>query len=571
MKPPLRLLRVVTAGATVVAAAAGAQSAPVARTEHCDGKTISTIDIQQSSKTMVDKNMPAFSRVVLQFLLLGTPTKAYAVRPYLQLHEGGKCTEERRAESERLLRQLPYIADATVQLFDEPDGAVRAVVETVDDIRPIIGLGIRGSRPNDVELGNSSINGSGQLAAVRWRDGRAFRDGWGFRYSDFHLFGGQNVGQLSLEREPLGTYAQAAIARPFFSDLQHIGGYAGFTRDEGYLSYVRPEGNPLSVKTLRERSDAGLAFRINTFGTVSWMIGVLGSFEHRNTGNTAVVITDSTIKDTVAAPLQKRYADLRTTRVGGVLGIRVLQFMKVTAFDGLEGAQDVARGAQLAATYGRGVTTDDKRPFVTADFYAGVGTAASFLGLRVVGEATKDASGWGNNVASGRLAWYIHASERWTQLFSVEYAGSTSDSVPYQLTMADAQSGLRGYTGSRLSGGRRVIGRVERRVILPGAGTYLGWGFAAFGDVGQMWAAKVPFGENGTRGSLGLSLLAAVPRESRSVARVDVAYPLVKDLHAKGVEVRVSYRSFGRAFWREPTQIARARLGSPTTDIFTWP
>ena len=86
-----------------------------------------------------------------------------------------------------------------------------------------------------------------------------------------------------------------------------------------------------------------------------------------------------------------------------------------------------------------------------------------------------------------------------------------------------------------------------------------------------MWAAKVPFGATGFRGSLGLSLLAAVPRESRSVARVDIAYPLVQDSRAKGVEIRVSYRSAGRAFWSEPTQIARARLGSPTTDIFTWP
>ena len=106
---------------------------------------------------------------------------------------------------------------------------------------------------------------------------------------------------------------------------------------------------------------------------------------------------------------------------------------------------------------------------------------------------------------------------------------------------------------------------------MPGIKSYLGWGLAGFADAGNMWAARVPFGETGFRGAVGLSLLAAVPRESRSVARVDVAYPLAKDVNAKGVEIRVSYRSAGRAFWREPTQISRARLGSPTTDIFTWP
>ena len=79
------------------------------------------------------------------------------------------------------------------------------------------------------------------------------------------------------------------------------------------------------------------------------------------------------------------------------------------------------------------------------------------------------------------------------------------------------------------------------------------------------------FGETGLRTSAGISVLAAVPRASRSAARVDVAYPLARDQHAKGFDIRVTYRITGRGFWREPAQLTRARLGSPTTDIFSWP
>ena len=148
----------------------------------CDGKTVSYVVIQRSERTIMDKaRAPGWSRALLQPLLLGEPTRNSAIRPFLQLAEGKECSERRRAESERLLRLQPYIADATVRTFDEPDGRVRVEVETVDDLRPIIGLGVRGSTVSNVELGNSNIAGSGHLAAISWRDGRAFRDGYGVR------------------------------------------------------------------------------------------------------------------------------------------------------------------------------------------------------------------------------------------------------------------------------------------------------------------------------------------------------------------------------------------------------
>ncbi|MBL0171982.1 MAG: hypothetical protein IPP90_14920 [Gemmatimonadaceae bacterium] len=557
-----------------VASTAVAQDAPVLseRIIPCDGQIISAVDIQRSARTVMDKQRaPGWARTVLQPLLLGAPTRAAAIAPFVQLHGGGKCTEHRRYETERLLRQLPYLADATVRVFDEADGRVRIQVETIDDIRPIIGMGLRESKPNDVELGNSNIGGSGQLGAVRWRDGRGFRDGFGARYANYHVLGGPNLAQVNVAQTPLGSFALVSLGRSFLTDLQHVAGYAGYVKDDGYTSFTRPDGDALSIQTARERADAGVALRLNAIGRVTYLVGALASTERRSAGDDVVRITDHGFVDTTEAALTGRYRGQQSTRAGMVLGLRALSFVKVRAFDGLEGVQDVGRGMQLATTIGKGISGDDRRNFATADFYTAVGGAQSFVGLRVQAEARQNTSGWGDGVASGRLAWYHHVSARQTRVIALEYAGSSSDSVPYQLTMADAQSGLRGYVGSRLSGGRRLIARGEQRINMPGISRYLGWGLAGFAEAGQMWAAKVPFGEDGFRSSVGLSLLAAVPRASRSVARVDVAYPLVADKQAKGVDIRVTYRITGRAFWREPTQIARARRGNPTTDIFTWP
>ena len=140
---------------------------PDSTPSRCDGKTVSTVVIRRSERTIMDKaRAPAWSRAILQPLLLGTPTRESAIRPFLQLKDGGPCTELRRAESERLLRLQPYLADATVQVVDEADGHVRVEVETIDDLRPIIGLGLKGARPTNAELGNNNVDGSGQLVAA---------------------------------------------------------------------------------------------------------------------------------------------------------------------------------------------------------------------------------------------------------------------------------------------------------------------------------------------------------------------------------------------------------------------
>ncbi len=386
----------------------------------CNGKIVSQVVIQRSARTIMDKaHAPRWSRAVLQPLLVGVPTRESAIRPFLQLADGEPCTEQRRAESERLLRLQPYLADATVTAVEESDGRVRIEIETIDDLRPIIGLGLHGARPTNAEIGNSNIAGTGHLAAVSWRDGRAFRDGFGFRYADYHLLGRPAVANLALVRQPLGSFVLASLARPFYTDLQHSAAYVGYLRDDGYVRFLRPRADALSLGTVRERADMGAAFRLGIYGSTKVLLGALASFERRTTSTRPVIISDSGFVSIMDSTLRNRYRTTDATRLGIVTGVRALTFVKVQGFDALEGFQDIGRGMQLATTVGSTVRGTQKGPFVTSDFYAGVGDVQSFVGLRTQIESRRNDGGWSNVVGSGRIAWYSRPNDRQTRLWSL--------------------------------------------------------------------------------------------------------------------------------------------------------
>jgi hypothetical protein len=86
-----------------------------------------------------------------------------------------------------------------------------------------------------------------------------------------------------------------------------------------------------------------------------------------------------------------------------------------------------------------------------------------------------------------------------------------------------------------------------------------------------MWAGSVPYGTNSEmKASVGLSLLAAVPKQSRRLMRVEFAMPLVRTPHT-GFQVRAGITVPILGLWREPGDIARARSLALSSDVFTWP
>ncbi|HEU4563222.1 MAG TPA: hypothetical protein VFS05_01190 [Gemmatimonadaceae bacterium] len=556
-------------------AARGAGAAADSALGACLGGVIASVEVTRERSRTIGRWAPRWAAPTLEYLLLGEPTRESVVRDYLLLREGERCDEFRRRESERILRAQPFIAGATVRTVPDGAGGERLQIETEDEIPMQAGLRTHGVEPSYLSLGSRNVEGRGVSVAGEWTRGFAYREGFGIAATDYHAFGGPNVVSGYATRRPRGDAYGLDVGHPFLTSAQRFAWTAGVASHEDYVGFVQPRDETVSVPYERRLWGAAAIARIGTHRLAAFAGPVLARESGR--ARAPVFVTDSGL---VAAPpsmVDGLYPDIDRTRLGAVLGVRALSFLEVTGFDALAGTQDVARGAQLATTFGAGVPWfggADRQPFVSADLYAGAGTERTFVALRTIieGHGAAPGSGWDDVVASGRLALYLKRRPRRTLITSLEYSGAHHSTVPYQLTLGARNGGVRGYAGSHVAGARRAVVRVENRWFLASLSRRLGVGAAAFGDVGKVWAGDVPGGTTTLlRPSIGASALFAYPPRSRRLARIDVAVPLAPDRGARALDVRFLISRPLSAFWREPDDLRGARAGAPEASLIRWP
>ncbi len=547
-----------------------AQPTP-ADTARCNGETITELTIDRAEPVMVERSA-GWARPFLRFALAGAPTRESAVAPFLLIKQGGQCTEPLLRESERVLRAQPYLADARATVTPAGSGAVSVHVTTVDDIRPILGLGMKGGTPTRIKIGSGNVAGYGMAASVQWRQGHAFRDGFGATYTNYHTFGQPWLFEGVFERAPLGQVASATISQPLYSNLQRVAWSGSVARVDRYQPFLRGEDDPaLSLDVQRRAWQVNSVYRVGG-GNLGVFAGAGVSGDEVMPANEGVIITDTGFVADDDMVLANRFTDTRRTIVAAILGARALSFFKAQGFDALEGAQDIANGIQFGGMFGRQLRSEGADGwFIGSALYAGLGNPRSFFGLQGSIETGRADGEWNDMIAAGRLAWYARPSERRTRVASFEYAGAWNSTVPFQLELGRDRVGVRGYEDSYTAGGRRAVLRVEERLIFPGFSRYLGFGGAAFVDVGKMWAGDVPFGDTvNPRVGAGVGLIFAVPRSSRRNLRVDVAAPLISD-PGSGWGVNVTITSGRPRFWREPSDLARARSVAQAPVVFGWP
>ena len=537
----------------------------------CEGRIVSSIHVEPEPPRVAGESVPGWIRPVIAMAIQHRTTRPSAIEPFLQLEVGAPCTELRRAESERLLRAQPYLADATVRAVDDGAGGVRVDVETVDEIPLVVGARFDDGRIAGLKYGSGNILGAGMYGSLEWREGFAYRDRLAARYANYHMFDTPARLTVHLDRASLSSNYGLALAHPFLTPYQRTAWHLGYQDASGYVGFERGDQPPLALALERQRLDVGGVFRLGRRAGALF-VGPFLTFERIDPGADALVITDTGFTADPDTELDDRFRVLQGRRVGGVLGLRMLTFRTVEGFDALAGRQDVGIGVQIGTAAGRGFGSDVEGMFVAADLYAGAGSERSFLALRAQWEAQEGEGDvrWGDVVSSGRLAWYLKPTPRRTLIASAELAGAWRGRIPYQIHLG-RDAGVRGYRDSRIAGARRAVVRAEHRWVIGNLTRFVGLGVAAFGDVGQVWAGEVPFGVNsGTKGSVGAGLLAAIPRQSRRLFRLDLAVPLVRHPYAS-YEVRLTTSTPVRTFWREPGAIAGIRTVTPPAGIFAWP
>lgn len=500
------------------------------------------------------------------------------VRRYLLLQEGHPCTEMRRAESERILRAQPFIADAAVVAYSDGPNSVLIEVTTVDEISLIVDGAVSGNAPHVrvLRLGDGNLFGAGLSGTGRWEAGRGFRDGYGIRLAHYQIGGRPYQTVLEAGRKPIGHDRSIQLSHPYLTDLQRVSWRVNYGMLDGYGQFRRPGDTLVALPLRRSFADIGGVVRIRGPGLL-WLLGGSLSHESDNPAAAPVLIGDGQIMPDTSQALMDRYTPHRQTRLNALVGFRRLRFMRVTGFDALDGVQDVRKGVQFSGLIGAGFDMLDRRSeegmFVSAALYGGAGTPASFAALETGIEAHRDPDDqhWRGVLASARVGWYARPFPRHTFVTSAEWSAGWRSIIPFQLTFAERDGGLRGFRTSQIGGGRRFVMRLEDRYLWGGFRRNATIGLAGFVDAGKLWAGDAPFGINSRlSASAGVALLAAIPPRSQRLVRLEVAYPLNPDVPRR-FDVRLTAVDAARFFWREPRDVRTARAKGVPTNVFSWP
>jgi hypothetical protein len=545
----------------------------------CKGQIVSRIEVHTRPPFEI-RGSKMQQRLARQITALHATTNPEIIRRFLALSPGRPCTELRRSESERILRAQPYLADATVLVFPSENGTVSVSVLTVDEVSLILGGGGSGKTPylRGFKIGEANLMGEAMSLDGRWHYNADFRDEVAVRFNDYQLLGKPYQLHVELAQRERGHDWDVEASQPFLTDLQRISWRTTAGSNDGYSRFRRFDGTSLFLPFSRAYGDVGGVGRIGPPGGRIALIGGSVSYERERPGEIPVAmrLPDRQLLPDPTTELTGRYDSHQVTRINALFGLREVKFMQVTGFESLDGLQDMRRGFEVGTLFGTGIRAfgaTEHDFFASGDLYGGLGSSRLFSALEVIAEGRRPEGGgeWDGILASGRWAVYTRPTQRNTIVGDMEWSAGWRQRVPFQLSLADKAGGPQGYRTSTLSGGRRLVTRLEDRILLGNVKQFATVGIAPFMNTGELWAGDAPFGSNtGIQTSVGLSLLASVPPKSQRLWRLDLAIPLQRENGAKWT-LRLVSRNYTRMFWKEPNDVARNRERAIPTSIFNWP
>jgi hypothetical protein len=540
----------------------------------CAGQPINDIVIYADAPTVA--SLARYPRIASVARALHATTRTELIRRFLLLDRGEPCNELRRAESERILRAQPFIAEADAFVVLNEGGGVDLEVRTSDEAAIVLGGSVRATTPHVTSLlfGNANVGGEGVYASASWRDGEGFRDGIGARLIDHQFLGRPWILAAEGDRASLGGSWRVEGAHPFLTDLQRIAWRVRTGRLNGYVELLQPEGLRPNMAVQRGFFDVGGILRVGNPGRLNLFGFSFTGLEERS-GERLVLPESGVVRD--IGPVPTPFLPHRIVRANALIGVRDITFERIEGLDALTAAQDVPIGFQLGTLFGRSLPSpgahEDEDVFLAGDLYVGAtsGISTSRLQLQAEGRRPIASRLWDGVIATGRLTHYLRFTPRHRNFMAVEFSGAYRQRTPFQLLLGVPEGGVRGYEQSYFAGGQRLVARTEERYVLGSVLGVADAGFAFFADAGKQWAGDVPFGvTTPVKASVGVSLLAAVPPKSARLWRADLAFPLSSGANARWT---VTFTNADRtAFvFRNARDVAEGREITVPSSIFAWP
>lgn len=516
-------------------------------------------------------------------------TREAVIRRELLFHEGDCYDVERLRESERLLREAPYIARVDVFGVRQPDGSVHVLVDTQDEWSLRAGVRVGGSGGSGLtgaKLREDNLLGSGQSVYSSYRRYRA-EETYGLGYFAPQLFGTRWDTALEASRTEVGYGFVQSIAYPFVGEVGRFGIHESVQHRDRYFEFLVPAGGRLSRAWLpvqRESFEVGAAARFGPRRLQRTLLGlsVVGERVAYPAPRPGAVASrgDRIVPTIPGVPLDT----LSSVRSVLLLGQRNVYYVRRRGLDSVNGTEDVRLGVEVEGAFGPSIPGLSR----ARDLVLGFGLSAAdevadfgLLGVSATLEARRqydgpvDRSEW-SDVLGEVAAWtYVQPrpESRSVLVGALSAAGGWNGRTPFQITLG-GRSGLRGYPRFVDAGARRIVGSLEAR-------HYLAWplpqlfdlGVAGFVDAGRIWAGDAPYGvDSPLRADVGAGLRLAFPPGSRRTLRLDVGVPLRGDARLRSVVVSAGVSQligFGRRR-RDDELLRSARMGGTAT-TFAFP
>ncbi|MGH7481475.1 MAG: hypothetical protein ACRELV_04925 [Longimicrobiales bacterium] len=462
----------------------------------------------------------------------------------------GECFDPMLAEeSERLLRNLPFLSSIDIFGVAQADGSYHVVVDTRDEwstrvdvrLRFEDGFGIQGG-----EVREENLFGTGRSLAIHYFEHEVTRD-YGVTYFTPQLFDTRWDLTAGLGKTRAGTFFEQRVEFPFVGEVGRWSARQSFQRRDRFFDFIDtsdPDGLVHVLLPIREKAfDIGVTVRVGPPSNLTILGGALTYQEFAYPGGFGSIgVTQGSFDElgtdsARAAAVWSGLSEIQNIRAVLMLGQRNIWWIQRRGLDSMRGVQDIPLGAEIQLGLGRSLPAlqpeDDF--YGTLTFYTGVDVGPVLTATRVRVDARRDfdapadASEWENVYAEGELLgyWKPGGSEHHTLFARAAGVAGWHTRTPFQLTLG-GDVGVRGYEEERFPGARRVTFTLEDRI-------YFGWPFAdvldlgatLFADLGRVFPGDVPFGtDSGWRSSAGLGLRAAFPPGGRTNYRIDFAVPV---------------------------------------------
>ncbi len=548
-------------GVLVPLPAAAQRLTPPRDDERCAGERIVGVAITGLQRDITDRLGKLGAFVNASARSLQAQTNPEVISRYLLLHVGDVCDEQRRAESERILRAQPFISDAVIRAERVADGEVRLRVETIDEyVLFLAAWGISGV-PVGFEAGIGNLFGGTHALSGTVEYGRGGNVGGGVKYTNYQAFGQPLVLRSYLASRPLWRYGGLSLERPFLTNFQRDSWQVGARYSRGFITFRDPSFRDVSIDYLRRDWGASYSRReMNPRGGAN--VGIVAAGELADPLRT-VAIRENGPVPTPAPLLLLRYQAFESARLGFSAGYGRIRFLPVRGLDYLSAPQDLSLGwnASIVGLSSLNVLAREKRDWIgVASLFGAAGSEVSAVQASAAVE-TRVSTGHNSLpgvIGSGRVGWFGKTSVGHVTSLAVEFAGGVRTRLPMQLTFRD-DDGLIGYRSQDFGGGQRTIARFEDRYTIPSPSAKVELAVAGLFQAGRLVAGDATYGiTTPWRYGVGVALIGAIPAGAKHSVRLEFGVPL-NPARSRALEFRLGYGDRTVFFGGEPSAISNAR------------